>query len=358
MVSLFLALLYVFESLLHLAGSPSSVFRLGSHAVTLLVTMLCFFAKNPTKPLSINYRTVCIGCDVIGRVHWYYDWVDSALLVLRHRFVRFGLSTSASDDSVSYERDFVLNVRSHVGMENIVEPNLGWAVNVRVLPRIPGQKGLRPTRNKAPVERSDSELLGNGKYRLECGSSRSRHVLGANKRPIVSLQLLHTGQIVVRIAVVVERDHVRILHLELLQRSQRIVGLPVALPDARCERLAGIDGASPLEHARQQVGHKLHLVGRLSVTVAAHVHVVRFVPQVPAENSSIVSECANDALDVGFKASQVKIRLLQNAGAWALHPATIVHAWHRIALRTKLWHGIPATVKEHEQDTDPVGLAD
>src|SRR5579859_6365170 len=77
-----------------------------------------------------------------------------------------------------------LAVRRAVAVQNFVKPDLRLLQNVRPLPRIPRQVGLRFARDESPIDGPDLLLLGNRQNRVE---------RAATERAIYSVQI--TGRL-------------------------------------------------------------------------------------------------------------------------------------------------------------------
>src|SRR5579859_139374 len=84
-----------------------------------------------------------------------------------------------------------LAVRRAVAVQNFVKPDLRLLQNVRPLPRIPRQVGLRFARDESPIDGPDLLLLGNRQNRVERAAHGARHILGANYGAIEPPQPLH-----------------------------------------------------------------------------------------------------------------------------------------------------------------------
>src|SRR6267154_5953221 len=77
------------------------------------------------------------------------------------------------------ERDFLLVIRLTGGTENVVEPNRWLMVNIRMLPGIPRKVRLRLPCHKAPIDRRDAVLSGNGQGALKRAAIAPRHIFRA-----------------------------------------------------------------------------------------------------------------------------------------------------------------------------------
>src|SRR5262249_47419475 len=109
-------------------------------------------------------------------------------------------------------------VRRAVLLEDFVKPDGRFPVDIRPLPRIPRQKGLRLACDEAPVDGRDFIFFGDGQRPLKGALIAARHVFGAKDRAVESLQpldaLLEFGGVVV----IVKRDHVRVFELNPFHR--------------------------------------------------------------------------------------------------------------------------------------------
>ena len=74
-------------------------------------------------------------------------------------------------------------------MENVMEPDGGFVVDVRPLPGVPGQPGLAFALDQAPVDGSDMMLLGNGQNGVKGAAGAARHVLRAEDGAMDLLEL-------------------------------------------------------------------------------------------------------------------------------------------------------------------------
>src|SRR5579883_2391428 len=99
---------------------------------------------------------------------------------------------------------------------------------IRVLPGIPRQPGLGLARHQPPVVGRHAVLLGDRQNPLERAAVGPRHVLRAEDRALELLQLLDALRELFRLAVVVERNEIRLLDLDLLDRAQLFGRGPVA----------------------------------------------------------------------------------------------------------------------------------
>ena len=115
-----------------------------------------------------------------------------------------------------------------------------------MLPRLPRQLRLRLAGDESPIDRPDPFLLGNGQHRVKRATHRTDHVLGADYRPVVLLKPRHLTLEVLRPAIVMKRDYVRLAQLNLLQFTQvGSVTRDVDGPHAAGERLHGIRFTAP-----------------------------------------------------------------------------------------------------------------
>ncbi len=73
-------------------------------------------------------------------------------------------------------------------MENVVEPDGGMPVGVRMLPGVPRQIGLRFPFDQSPVDRGHVIFLRNRQRTLKGAAHSARHVFGAKNRAMVRLQ--------------------------------------------------------------------------------------------------------------------------------------------------------------------------
>ncbi len=109
-------------------------------------------------------------------------------------------------------------VRRAVVAEHLVEPHGRLAVDVRAAPRVPRQVRLRLALDQAPVDRADVVLLQDRERTLERAAVAARHVLRADERPLVDLQLPDARLELGRRVVAVKGDDVRHRELHAIDR--------------------------------------------------------------------------------------------------------------------------------------------
>src|SRR5581483_1456657 len=88
--------------------------------------------------------------------------------------------------------------------------------------------------------------------------------------------------------------------------------------------------ACPGKNQRQKLPRDFRLIVDFLLLVRS-VFVVGFVPEVPAENAVILSECSDDAFDVGFQARTLG-GVGKRGGPGTLDPPGVVHAGNRSVL--------------------------
>src|SRR5262249_34514555 len=93
--------------------------------------------------------------------------------------LRFGFASQLPD-----QFDLLGAVRRAVLLEDFVKPDGRLPVDVRPLPRIPWQKGLRLARDEAPVDGRDLIFFGDGQRPLKGTLIAARHVFGAKDRAV------------------------------------------------------------------------------------------------------------------------------------------------------------------------------
>src|SRR5882672_4800398 len=123
-------------------------------------------------------------------------------------------------DHPSYEANFVWVIRLASGPENVVEPNRWLMVNIRMLPGIPRKVRLRLPCHKAPIDRRDAVLSGNGQGALKRAAIAPRHIFRAQNRPVKLLEPEHASLKFFGLVVVVERNHVRQRELDFFRRTE------------------------------------------------------------------------------------------------------------------------------------------
>src|SRR5580704_15012012 len=211
-------------------------------------------------------------------------------------------------------------VQGAIGAKDFVEPFLGLAINIRMLPRTPGEERLRFSGDKAPVDGGDFVFFCDGKNALKGAALGPGHIFGTQDGPVIFLQFFDVLQKVAGLAVIVEGENVGLFELDLLNRVELFEGSPVAGPKAAGERLRRIGFAGPGEGFGEHGAHEIALVGQFLLFVAAFIGTAGFVPDVPAENALVVGQGADDSSHVGFEARKLR-GILQRGGTGALHPA-------------------------------------
>src|SRR5215213_4275306 len=175
-----------------------------------------------------------------------------------------GLAADGDRREFLDERGLLRVVRRAVVPEDLVEPD-GWlAIDVGVAPRIPRQVRLRLALHQAPVDGADAVLLEDRQRAGERAPVAARHVLGADERPLVALQLPDPRLELRRRVVAVERDDVGKRELHAIDRGQlgELRPVPTA-PHTRRQRLRGIGLLRPGVYLREQRQHEFALVLRL-----------------------------------------------------------------------------------------------
>src|SRR5580704_5750217 len=210
-------------------------------------------------------------------------------------------------------------VQDAIGAKDFVEPFLGLAINIRMLPRTPGEERLRFSGDKAPVDGGDFVFFCDGKNALKGAALGPGHVFGTQDGPVIFLQFFKVLQKVGGLAVIVEGENVGLLELDLLDGVEFFEGSPVPVPEAAGEGLRGTDFASPSEGLRKYGADEVALVGQFLLFVAAFVHAARLIPHVPTENALIVGKGADDSFHVAFEARKLR-GIFQRGGTGALYP--------------------------------------
>src|ERR1700730_9482985 len=97
----------------------------------------------------------------------------------------------------------------------------------------------------------------------------------------------------------------------------------------------------PIKYLWQKRLNQGYFIFWLLTSVTAFVGIVRFIPNIPGENSIVRRESSDDTLYISF-AAWILRRILQAFGARALHPTGIVNAGTRLVLFSEVRIGIPA----------------
>src|SRR5215203_3250737 len=100
-----------------------------------------------------------------------------------------GLAADGDRRELLDQRGLLRVVRRAVVPEDLVEPHGWFAIDVGVAPRIPRQVRLRLALHQAPVDGANAVLLEDGQRAAERAAVAARHVLRADDRPLVALQL-------------------------------------------------------------------------------------------------------------------------------------------------------------------------
>ena len=171
------------------------------------------------------------------------------------------------------------------------------------------------------------------------------------------LQQLHVRLKVLRPAVVVEAEDVRLLDLDARQRRHSGQRTPITVPQAAGERLSWLRGTGPGKDPRQKAQDDLVLIAGVALSVGAVIAIVRLIPHVPGQNARIKSECAHHSLDVALQARELRW-VGKNLRARRLHPAGVMHAGDGRMLGAEPGVRIPAGVEEHEDRPDMMAGGD
>src|SRR5690348_831021 len=123
--------------------------------------------------------------------------------------------------------------------------------NVWTLPGVPRQVGLRLPLDESPIDHPDIHSLADRQYTVNGRSGAPRHVLGADGRPALGLELSHPPQEGLRPLVIVEAQDIRLGDLGLFDGVQARGPAPVrTVPEGAGERLSRMLAARPGENLR------------------------------------------------------------------------------------------------------------
>ena len=117
---------------------------------------------------------------------------------------------------------FCLAVGRPIRTKYSVKPDWRLALNIGVLPRLPGIVCLHLARDESPVDGSDPLLPGDGQDRVEGAAHRAGHIFGADHRTMKSSQARDFGFERLRLAVVVKGDNVGLAQLNALVLPERL----------------------------------------------------------------------------------------------------------------------------------------
>ena len=113
---------------------------------------------------------------------------------------------------------------------------------------IPRKNRIRLTHYKSPVNSADILLFQHRHNHLEEAAIAARHILCTNQWPAVFLQIVNQGNMFFDIAILVIRNHIRVLQLKLIQLCK----LRAPAPKPRRQRLRWIYLTCPRKYTLQQ----------------------------------------------------------------------------------------------------------
>src|SRR5260370_14933909 len=93
-------------------------------------------------------------------------------------------------------------------MQHLVKPHWGLAENVGMLPRFPGEIGLRLASDESPIDAADPLFLGNRQDRVKRAAHRTGHEFRADDGAVALLQANHFALGILPPTVVMKGDAV------------------------------------------------------------------------------------------------------------------------------------------------------
>src|ERR1700756_632716 len=105
-----------------------------------------------------------------------------------------------------------------------------------MLPRVPGEEGLRFPGDQPPTEGTNVVPLRNWQDSLNGATRGTSQVLGAQNRPALRDKLGDAALELRRLPVVVECDHVGVVELNAADRAAASAVCPLAVPHAAGQR--------------------------------------------------------------------------------------------------------------------------